>query len=88
MAAPALNIPLGPESLLAEPRETGWRSGEVHGPVAEMHRTLERKLRLELDSATSDAALGPVDRLLRVASRALGWSALVAAFGVTGFLLR
>lgn len=63
-------------------------SGVVHGPVAEMHRTIEAAMQRPF--VTHDLAiqpLGPVETALRSLSRMVGWATLASAFALVGILL-
>ena len=65
------------------PAAPGW-SGDVHGPVAALHRAIEDGLALGVPATACIAAQDDVvERWLRLASRATGWGVLTAAFAGT-----
>ena len=87
MAEAAKRIDHFPAHAVA-PQGPTW-SGEVHGPVAALHQAIQAGFADgRLDARLTEAeAERPVDRLLRIASRATGWTVLAAAFVATAAVI-
>lgn len=84
MAEAARSIDYLPMDAVLPPAPT-W-SGDVHGPVAALHQAIEQGL-AGRTVAWAPEAERPVDRGLRLASRATGWLVLTATFAGTALYI-
>lgn len=71
-----------PQAFVVEAPAPNW-SGEVHGPVAALHQAIEAGFAGNPLADDAPIGPGPVDALVRIASRITGWVVLAAAFALT-----